>query len=1235
LASSFFNLQAHPLDRSTSSIEQRLSFRKIDRYIGKYATYRDSVMSSTTHAQPVLTDPAIVKPKVDKKRYETYTLPNGLQVLLVSTAEVRKGKAGDAGAKDASLKAAASMCVHVGSFADPEDCEGMAHFLEHMVFMGSLKYPKENHYDEHVAERGGYCNAFTEGEYTAYEFDVAAEFFDETLDIFGQCFMCPLLSMDSSEREIKAIQSEFVEAQCDDSSRIQQLFYSGCTEGHVLSKFSWGNMKSLKTTPEAKGVDVGGYMRKFFDTYYTPDNMSLVVIAPKTLEQLRSSVESVFGNWNCRLDLDSSAKDQAPKRKLDKKISPKNNHKKKFQKMKGTKMARTKTFQPVPAELSSLEGLIAPFRSKPLFSDEATMTLTRVVPSRNGHKLSITWQMPPGRALYRSNPYLYYAHLLGHEGPGGLLPHLKSKGLADEVSAGVYDGNFEDNSMFSLFTVSVAMPEKGVGNWPEVVAAVYDYIHMLRVAEPQEWIFREMQRVNESVFAYLDEEEESEFASRLSVEMTPYFGRRKEDLLAAPYLLWEWNPELIAGVLDYLTPPRGKVLIASSSFDPDAGSGGDKEEDGDDEDDSNEDESDEQDDSECDIDDDDDDDGDDEGDDDDSDDDNDEDEDDCEGVDPAVLRENFLNTYEGPKQWLPLIVPPHAQEKPREARKERFFGTLHWCDAIPKDLIDYWCASRTNAKVHLPPPNKFVPTDLSLIPSMAVAGKDQTSKHDEPETNGKHESTEADASAMIRSVAIESSTTTTETSSTPDLLYPAKIYSADGISIWHLTDTRFQMPKVDVHLRMTSQIVCESAHTAVMHDLWARMLQDALMETLYMSSLAEIDCSFKTSDESLQIRLQGFSSKADILCEEVLQAIKAPRKYLSQDAFVRQCECLDRIFENTALKSSNAAYYYRLLALKPRRINVKETKAALKDGTITLETTIAYAERFLSGMNVDVLAQGNIDATGARALLRPLIDAASSSSSPCESDSARIVLSSASIPKDHIVRIPPGPPGYKLIVVPGNPKEKNTCVEAYYQLGSFDLTHFTLLELLEDLLSEPFFNNLRTQQQLGYSVSCGRRDTYGVLGFAFKVLSSSKSAAEVQAAILTFIDNITTYLSEMPAEKFYNHVKVFSNTRQLPFTSLSEASEFNWAEINDRRDMFDINQRVSVLLLDRSIVSVESMVSFCESLFSAATRKLLVVTASVTASVTETKGAADASEVASFVEMKEPKELHAVDKKVP
>lgn len=235
----------------------------------------------------------LTKSRTDLKEYRLVRLTNGLEALLVSTSKLNAQR----GTDFEGAKAAASLCISAGSFCDPEEAQGLAHFLEHMVFMGSRKYPKENAYDNYVTSHGGFANAMTEGEFTGYQFDIGAEFFSKALDMFAQCFISPLLSADAADREINAIESEFKLAIMSDSNRIGQLLSDLAPEGHPVRKFSWGNLNSLKITPKAQGADIMTLLRAFHATHYRPTAAKLVVVAPQGLDELEESVEQAFAGW--------------------------------------------------------------------------------------------------------------------------------------------------------------------------------------------------------------------------------------------------------------------------------------------------------------------------------------------------------------------------------------------------------------------------------------------------------------------------------------------------------------------------------------------------------------------------------------------------------------------------------------------------------------------------------------------------------------------------------------------------------------------------------------------------------------------------------------------------------------------------------------------------------------------------------------------------------------------------
>ena len=113
----------------------------------------------------------LVISKSDKRLYRYITLENQMKCILISDSEA-----------DMS---AASLDVAVGSCLDPKPLWGVAHFLEHMLFMGTTKYPSENEYSEFIKNNGGNENAWTDLDNTNYQFEVSNEGFAGALDRFA------------------------------------------------------------------------------------------------------------------------------------------------------------------------------------------------------------------------------------------------------------------------------------------------------------------------------------------------------------------------------------------------------------------------------------------------------------------------------------------------------------------------------------------------------------------------------------------------------------------------------------------------------------------------------------------------------------------------------------------------------------------------------------------------------------------------------------------------------------------------------------------------------------------------------------------------------------------------------------------------------------------------------------------------------------------------------------------
>jgi Insulinase (Peptidase family M16) len=149
------------------------------------------------------------KKPLDERLYRALELDNGMRVLLVSDPS--------------SSRSAAALDVNVGSFSDPREVPGLAHFCEHMSFLGTKRFPKEEEFSSYLSSHGGSSNAYTDSEDTVYYFDVNAEFTEEALDRFSQFFISPLFTQSATSRELNAIDSEHAKNINSDSFRLYQV----------------------------------------------------------------------------------------------------------------------------------------------------------------------------------------------------------------------------------------------------------------------------------------------------------------------------------------------------------------------------------------------------------------------------------------------------------------------------------------------------------------------------------------------------------------------------------------------------------------------------------------------------------------------------------------------------------------------------------------------------------------------------------------------------------------------------------------------------------------------------------------------------------------------------------------------------------------------------------------------------------------------------------------------------
>lgn len=170
----------------------------------------------------------------------------------------------------------------------------LAHFLEHMLFLGTEEYPSENEYSVYLNNHGGYSNAYTAGENTVYYFDVQNEFFEGALDIFSAFFKCPLFTEEATGREMNAVDNENTKNLQSDGWRDYQLLKHHAKSDHPFSNFGTGNLETLKNVPESKGLSTRQLLLDFHKQFYSANIMKLVVYGREPLDVMQKWAEGKF-----------------------------------------------------------------------------------------------------------------------------------------------------------------------------------------------------------------------------------------------------------------------------------------------------------------------------------------------------------------------------------------------------------------------------------------------------------------------------------------------------------------------------------------------------------------------------------------------------------------------------------------------------------------------------------------------------------------------------------------------------------------------------------------------------------------------------------------------------------------------------------------------------------------------------------------------------------------------------
>lgn len=305
---------------------------------------------------PLLT-PDFANRKVLKIR-----LTNGLEAYLISDPKADKS--------------AAALSVRAGSWDDPKENPGIAHFLEHMLFLGTKKYPDPSEYNNFITEHDGNTNAFTTSTFTSYMFSIDNQAFEEGLDRFSRFFIEPLFNPSGVSRELQIIDQEYAKNFDNDNVRSHFVWKELSNPEHPFHSFNIGNKETLSKASQTA-------LQNWYHQHYNPKLMTLMVYSTLPIEKLKEIVVADFKD--------------------------------------------VKNGSAIPTEVT---GQILP--------DSMHNKMVYIEPVKDIRTVTIMWELPEKFIkMKESKPESLICTLLGHEGEESLLAELKREKFAEALSCGI------------------------------------------------------------------------------------------------------------------------------------------------------------------------------------------------------------------------------------------------------------------------------------------------------------------------------------------------------------------------------------------------------------------------------------------------------------------------------------------------------------------------------------------------------------------------------------------------------------------------------------------------------------------------------------------------------------------------------------------------------------------------------------------------------------------------------
>lgn len=425
----------------------------------------------------------IIKSDRDDRQYQAIKLANDMTVLLVSDPQ--------------AVKSLGALAVPVGSLQDPASQQGLAHYTEHMLLMGSKNFPEPDGFSEFLSKHAGNYNASTALDRTTYYFEVENAALEPALARLSDAIAFPLLDPNYADKERNAVNAELTLARSRDGFRIKQVDAETINQAHPAAQFSGGNLETLS---DKAGSLLQNELVHFYQTYYSANLMVGVIYGQPSLKELSDLAVKTFGQIN--------------------------NH----------------------------QASISPITT-PVITRNETAKMIYMQPAQSKRLLYLQFPIENNISEFALKSDEYIGYMIANKSQNTLADTLQKQGLIDSIEASSSPTRYGNSG---LFTIAASLTERGLAEKDQVIAAIFDYIKLLKSQGIQRAYYDEIARVLNLDFKYQNVSRDMDYVQWLTSQMLDY---PIAHILDADYVAQQFDQNAILARLNQLTSERARIWV--------------------------------------------------------------------------------------------------------------------------------------------------------------------------------------------------------------------------------------------------------------------------------------------------------------------------------------------------------------------------------------------------------------------------------------------------------------------------------------------------------------------------------------------------------------------------------------------------------------------------------------------------------------------------------------------------